>query len=83
MRTADLKLRKNVDKLMWYFRNQQAEEVVKYCKSEFEIFSLAIRVDKTKPELFLKVMSNAQLNSFDVIHLEADSRRYTEPKAVL
>lgn len=65
-RTEDVKLRKNTDKLIWYYRNQQAEEVIKFCKSEFEIFSLAIRIDKSKPELFLKVMTNAHLNTFDV-----------------
>lgn len=68
-RTDDHKLRKNIDKIVWYFRNQQADEVIKYCKSEFEIFSLAVRINKTKPDLFIKVMTNAYLNTFDVCAL--------------
>lgn len=79
IRTEDTKLRKNVDKLVWYFRNQQADEVIKYCKSEFEIFSLAIRLDKTKPELFIKVLTNAYLNSFDVPRSHPDPGCYPKP----
>lgn len=75
-RTEDIKLRKNIDKLIWYYRNQQAEEVIKFCKSEFEIFSLAIRIDRTKPELFLKVMRNAHLNTFDVMLFQKDPGCY-------
>ncbi len=69
MRTDDKKLRKNIDKLIWYFRNKKANEVIKYCIEEFEIFSMCIRIDKTKPEMFIKTMTNAQLNSFDVIYI--------------
>ena len=65
-RTEDKKLRKNIDKLVWLFRHKKGDEVVQYCKEEFEIFSLSIRIKKTKPDNFLKTMQNSQLNNFDV-----------------
>ena len=65
-RTLEKKLRKNIDSIIFSFRNRRTQEILDYCTDEFEIFSLAIRFDKTKPEIFLRMVKNAQLNCFDV-----------------
>lgn len=71
-RTHDVKLRKNVDKLIFLHRSKNPAEVIKYCEDEFVLFTIALRYDKTKPTIFIKTMTNAQLNSFDVGHLSQD-----------
>jgi hypothetical protein len=66
VRTHEVKLRKNVDKLVFLYRSRKPEEVAKYCDDEFELFTMAIKYEKTRSVIFLKMMNNAQLNSFDV-----------------
>ena len=80
-RTEDIKLRKNVDILYWHYRNQNKDEILKYCNSEFELFSLAIRIDRSKPDIFIKMMTNAHLNMFDVqfIHQILDAIQAKRP----
>ena len=69
LRTEDSKLRKNVDKIVWMFRQKKANEILAYCNGDYDLFGSSIRIDKTKPQSFLKIMKIAQFNSFDVTFL--------------
>ena len=66
MRTEDKKVRKNIDKLVWLFRYKKGDEINAFLKEEFDIICMAIRVDRTKPESFVKFVRLGQLNCFDV-----------------
>jgi len=73
LRTNETKLRKNIDKLISLYRNKNLSDVIAFSEEEFSLFTMPIRYDKTKPQIVIKTLTNAQLNNYDV---GADDGRY-------
>lgn len=67
LRTDEAKLRKNIDKLISLYRQKNMSDVMAFCDEEFSLFTLPIRYDRTRPQVVIKTLDNAQLNFFDVV----------------